>query len=220
MAALLELQHVTRLFGRRAALDDVTLTVSTGRTVCLVGDNGAGKTTLLAVAAGVLACDRGHVLIGGQRIDESDAARRPVGYMADSPLVYDALSGRENLRFFASLYAVKDARRRSDELLDQVGLTARADEPAGAYSAGLRRRLDLARALLHDPPLLLLDEPGNSLDAEGLKILASAIDARRSGQRAVLMSAHQATEAVAAADEIVFIEHGQIRAGDMRTAGG
>jgi heme ABC exporter ATP-binding subunit CcmA len=225
MAALLEMQHVTRRFGHRLALDDVTLALDAGRAVCLTGPNGAGKTTLLAVAAGVLASDAGCVLVGGRRLEDSDRLRRRIGYMADAPLVYDALSAVENLRFFADLYGLSSPARRIDQLLGLVGLTARAGEQVGAYSAGLRRRLDLARVLLHEPEILLLDEPANSLDAEGLEVLRAALQAQRTGERAVLLAARQASAAAGLADEILTIEHGRLVAGpaaspDARRASG
>jgi len=168
METVLDIRGVCRRFGDRAAVTDATLALAAGRSLCLVGRNGAGKSTLLALAAGVLTPDSGAVLVCGRPVAHDPEARRPLGYMTDTPQVYEALTGRENLTFFGRLCGASDLAARVAAMLDQVGLSARADEPAGDYSAGMRRRLDLARVCLGRPRLLLLDEPAVSLDGDGI----------------------------------------------------
>jgi ABC-2 type transport system ATP-binding protein len=210
METLLDMRGVCRRFGDRVAVTNATLTLTAGRSLCLVGRNGAGKSTLLALAAGVLAPDAGAVLVCGRPVADDPEARRPLGYMTDTPQVYEALTGRENLTFFGRLCGTPDLAARVAALLDQVGLSARADEPAGDYSAGMRRRLDLARACLGSPRLLLLDEPAISLDDDGREALARIVaDVRREGG-AVLLTAHHTDDAAGLADECLTIEAGRL----------
>jgi len=211
MTIALEMEGVTRRFGNRTALEDVTLRVPAGRSVRLTGANGAGKTTLLAVAAGVLAADSGTVSVFGRRPGNSDDTARLIGYMADAPLVYEALSARENLMFYGRLYGLHAPDGRIGELLDLVGLADRAGDPVTAYSAGMQRRLDLARAVLHEPRLLLMDEPANSLDADGIDILTGLLATYRAGDRAVLFTSHSVQAGDDWADETLVIERGRLQ---------
>jgi ABC-2 type transport system ATP-binding protein len=210
MGTMLELVGITRHFGQRAALKDVALSLAGGRAVCLVGPNGAGKSTLLAIAAGILIPDSGHVEVLGRRLDAEPQLRRHIGLMADRPLLYGALSGRENLWFYAHLYRVENADERISRLLETVQLAGRAGEPVATYSAGMWRRLDLARAVLHEPQVLLLDEPANSLDTDGQAILASIIDTSRAAGRSVLLTGHDGATAQRWADDIVRIDGGAV----------
>ena len=208
MDVLLETIGLSRRFGRRAAVRDAAIALHAGRVTCLLGGNGAGKSTLLAMAAGVLEPDAGHVLVAGQRLDADPALRRRIGYMADAPLVYEALTGRENLAFYARLYACRHDDRRTGELLDLVGLAARADDPAGTYSSGMRRRLDLARVILHEPDVLVMDEPATALDAAGLQVLRNVLSRWRTAGRAVIFSAHDAAPLAGCIDQTLSIADG------------
>jgi ABC-2 type transport system ATP-binding protein len=219
MSPLLELDRVTRRYGYRTAVAEASLLIEPGCALSVVGENGAGKSTLLALAAGVLRPDAGSVRIAGLAPEETAAARRQVGYMADAPLVYEALTARENLRFFGRLYGLRDFERGIAALLDRVGLADRSDEPTGNFSAGLRRRLDLARVLLHEPALLVLDEPSVSLDREGLALLAAIIAEWRAAGRAVLLTTHDAAAVGGLVDEVAVIERGRLRTTDIRTVG-
>jgi len=210
MTIALEMGGVTRRFGARTALDGVALRIPSGRAVCLMGPNGAGKTTLLAIAAGVLQPDSGSVTVFGQRPGPGGALARLVGYMADVPLLYGALSARENLTFYARLFGLPRPRRRIGELLDLVGLSNRADDAVADYSAGMARRLDLARAVLHEPRLLLMDEPVNSLDTEGLDLLTTVLAMYRTDDRASLFAGHTAQMAACRADQTLIIERGRV----------
>lgn len=210
-ADILVLRDVTRRFGNRLAVDRASLTLSPGESVCLVGGNGAGKSTLLALAAGILSPDEGQMLICNRNPSrERLAARRLTGYLGDHPLLYDALTGRENLQFFARLYGLSQPRQRIDQLLRQVGLNDRADDAAGALSSGMRRRLDMARALLHAPPLMLLDEPMNSLDEQGRRLIEQLAASLPQQRAALLWTAHQPPPPSMLVSRIIYIADGRL----------
>ena len=163
-------------FGRRRLFDDLTVTVEPGAPLSVVGDNGSGKSTLLGLFAGLLAPTGGAVRleVGGRTVEPRDVPRT-VGFVAPALDLYDALSARETLGFLARARALPNAGPRLDAVLDRVGLATRADDPVAAFSTGMRQRLRLATALLHDPPVLLLDEPGATLDGAGRDLVASLI---------------------------------------------
>src|SRR5688572_27901011 len=173
-AATIELTGVGRRFGERAALRDVSATVPAGATLAVLGPNGAGKSTLLRVLAGLLRAHTGRVEVRGR-----------VGLLAHEPLLYRDLTPRENLRFHARLHAVGD--ERVDEVLETVGMTDRADDVLAELSRGMVQRVAAARAVLHDPPLLLLDEPWAGLDPAAVELLAPVIG-RASGKTRVVVT--------------------------------
>jgi heme exporter protein A len=159
----IELEGLTRRYGERVALQDVSLTVPAGATLVVFGPNGAGKSTLLRVLATLLRPHAGTARVLGRTLpDEGWAVRGRVGLLGHAPLLYRDLSGRENLAFHARLHDV--ALERAWALIDQVGLTARADDKVNTYSRGMVQRLAVCRAVLHDPEVLLLDEPRANLD--------------------------------------------------------
>jgi len=184
--AVVELDGLERRYGERTALSGVTVRVDEGQTLVVLGSNGAGKTTLLRVLAGLLRPHSGEVRVLGAELP-GERWRLPgnVGYLGHEPLLYRELSGRENLRYHARLHGVDGARVA--EMLGAVGMESRADEPVRDLSRGMVQRLAVARAVLHDPPLLLLDEPRAGLDpaaAEGLEPLIG----RSSGRTRVLVT--------------------------------
>ena len=183
-----EVRGVGHAFGDRVVLRDVQLEIAPGESLALFGANGAGKSTLLRAIAGLLRPLRGEVRICGTRaVDATPALRRRIGYVGHRPLVWDGLSCSENLRLYAALYGVRDEQARA--ALDRVGLAARANDPARALSQGMRQRLALARALLHEPGLLLLDEPHAGLDEQGSALLDEAI-ANAAGGATVVLATH------------------------------
>lgn len=177
--AVLEAMAVTRRFGYRPVVRDAHLTLEPGEALLLIGANGSGKTTLLRVLAGLLKPSSGTV-----------ARRAITEFVGHEAMVYDALSARENLRFFARLRGPAD-RRRIDALLERLGLADRRDDRAGTYSRGMLQRLSLARALLPDPGLLLLDEPLTGLDVETTPILLTLLHTLREGGTAMVIVSHQ-----------------------------
>ncbi|MDX6701474.1 MAG: heme exporter protein [Baekduia sp.] len=185
-APAIELQGLTRRYGDREALADVSLTLATGATLVVFGPNGAGKTTLLRVLATLLRPHAGTARVLGHSLPaEGWAVRGRVGLLGHASLLYRDLTARENLRFHARLHGV--GPERVEALLDAVGLAARADDPVHTYSRGMVQRAAVARAVLHDPELLLLDEPTANLDPRAAELVEPLIGAS-SGRTRVLTS--------------------------------
>jgi heme exporter protein A len=195
--AAIELERLERWYGERVALGGVSVRVEEGQTLAVLGGNGAGKTTLLRLLAGLLRPNGGSARVLGASLPR-ERWKLPalVGYLGHEPLLYRELSGRENLRYHSRLHGV-DAGR-TEELLAAVGMTDRADDPVRDLSKGLVQRLAVARAVLHDPPLLLLDEPRANLDPAAAELLEPLIG-RTSGRTRVLVS-HDVEGALAEAD--------------------
>ena len=194
---MIEIDGLVRRFGERVALEGITVRVPEGATLAVLGPNGAGKTTLLRVLAGLLRPHGGRVDVAGAKLpDERWQMHGRVGYVGHDPLLYRDLSGRENLGYHARLHGVDD--KRVEELLTAVGMDRRADEPLRDLSRGMVQRLALARALLHDPPLLLLDEPRSHLDP-GVGDALEPLIGRSSGRTRVLAS-HDVEGALEEAD--------------------
>ena len=181
-----ELVGLTRRYGARAALEDVSLTLAAGRTLVVFGPNGAGKSTLLRVLATLLRPHAGTARVLGRALpDEGWAVRGRIGLLSHEPLLYRDLSPRENLRFHARLHGVGEAR--VEEVLEQVQLGLRADDPLHTFSRGMVQRTAVARAVLHDPALLLLDEPRANLDPAAAALVEPLIGAA-SGRTRIITS--------------------------------
>ncbi len=191
---------LSRRYGGRWVLRDVSLSVAPGEVMLLVGHNGAGKTTLLRVLAGLVRPTRGEVV-----------RCAPPGVVAHHSMLYDALTARENLAFFARLHGVAD-RGRVPHLLDRLGLAAVADQRIATFSRGMLQRLAIARALLDDPALLLLDEPLNGLDEAATDIVLNVLEERRVRGGAVVVASHQFAELVALATRIGYLVAGRLAA--------
>ncbi len=203
----IELRGVTRRYGERLALDDVSLTVPAGATLVVFGPNGAGKSTLLRVLATLLRPHGGETLVLGEPLPEREwAVRGKVGLLAHDALLYRDLSARENLRFHARLHRV--AETRVDELLERMRLSGRADDPVRTLSRGLLQRVAVCRAVLHDPPLLLLDEPRANLDPAAAELIEPLIG-RASGRTRVVTS-HDPAGGLAEADLALGLRDGRV----------
>jgi ABC-type multidrug transport system ATPase subunit len=202
----IELEGLTRRYGERVALRDVTLSLPTGATLVVFGPNGAGKSTLLRVLSTLLRPHAGMTRVLGRTLpDEGWAIRGRVGLLGHAPLLYSDLTGRENLAFHARLHDV--ALDRADALLEQVGLAARADDKVHTYSRGMVQRLAVCRAVLHDPELLLLDEPRANLDPAAREIVEPLIGAA-SGRTRVVTS-HDPAGGLAEADLALGLRDGR-----------
>ncbi len=217
-AAAIEVERLARRFGRREVLRSVTVTVPPGGFLLLLGANGAGKTTLLRIIATLLPYRTGSVRVGGADVrDEPRPVRRATGFMGHSPLLYGDLTARENLRFYAEMYRVGARERRIDELLELVGLSARGGDAARTLSTGMRQRLSLARALLHRPRVLLLDEPYAGLDERGAVVLDVVLDAW-AGRGTVVMVTHEPWRALDRATSVLQLKDGIAAPVDPDTA--
>jgi heme exporter protein A len=204
--AAIELDNLQRRYGERVALAGVSVRVEEGQTLAVLGGNGAGKTTLLRVLAGLLRPHGGTARVLGAALPaERWKLPAQVGYVGHEPLLYRELSGRENLRYHARLHGVGDAR--VEEMLAGVGMADRADDPVRDLSKGLVQRLAAARALLHDPALLLLDEPRANLDPAAAELLEPLIG-RGSGRTRVLVS-HDVEGALAESDVSIGLKDGR-----------
>jgi heme exporter protein A len=204
--AAIELERLERRYGERIALAGVSVRVEEGQTLAVLGGNGAGKTTLLRVLAGLLRPHGGRALVLGAELPgERWKLPAEVGYLGHEPLLYRELSGRENLRYHADLHGVPHARL--DTLLTRVGIADRADEPVRDLSRGLVQRLAVARAVLHDPPLLLLDEPRANLDPSAAELVEPLIG-RSSGRTRVLVS-HDVQGALEESDVALGLKSGR-----------
>jgi heme ABC exporter ATP-binding subunit CcmA len=179
--------------------------------MALLGANGSGKTTLLRILAALIKPDTGTVCIGGWDIErDAQQVRRLVGFVTHQPYLYDELTALENLLFFGRMYAVKRPRERAAELLQRVGLAKRAGERAGALSRGQAQRLALARALLHSPQLLLLDEPDTGLDEEGNALLETLLQEHIERGGTTLFTTHNLERALKLSDRIGMLGSGRV----------
>ena len=201
-----QVQNVSKIYGRTAALRDVSFSLTPGRFYVLRGENGAGKSTLLRIVAGLNRPTHGEVRIFGT---EPREARARLGYMAHAPLVYDELSAMENLRFFAHLYGINSDQPLA-EALTRVGLDPALTRRSGQYSQGMRQRLSLARAMFHSPSLLLLDEPFSNVDPDSAAQIARLLAGMRAAGTTVLLITHQLGLLAEIADEFLFLSAGQL----------
>ncbi len=210
------LRHPFRRAGRVEALRGVDLAIRTGEIFGLLGPNGAGKTTLLKILSCLVLPDRGRALIRGQDTIHENLVKPQIGLVnTDERSFYWRLSGRENLRFFAILYDVPRERMaaRMEELLERVGLAEAADQRFAEYSAGMKQRLSIARAMLHDPPVLLMDEPTRSLDPAASLALRGFVkdELQRRDGKTIVLATHNLAEAEAICDRVAILAKGRIR---------
>lgn len=206
-APVISTNNVVKQFGRFAALRGVTVEFVPGRMYAVLGDNGAGKTTLLRALAGLTTITRGSISILGTADLRSICGQ--VGYMAHPSLLYDEMSGMENLRYFARLYGMGDEARCA-EVIRSVRLHPDLSRPVGQYSQGMRQRMSLARALLNDPKILLLDEPFSNVDVRSAREMAGLLAQLRDKGKTILIVTHQAALLDGVADEFIFMEAGLI----------
>lgn len=201
------LDNLVKFFGRFAAIRGISATFAPGRLYVVLGDNGAGKSTLLRMIAGLMEPSQGSfTLLGTQK--HREVAHR-VGYMGHAPLLYDELSGMENLRYFAGLYGLDDDAL-CRKAMEMVGLDAELSRRVGQYSQGMRQRLSLARAVLHDPELILLDEPFSNVDLHSAREMAAVLGRVRDHGKTIFVVTHQAALMEGVADEFVHMTAGQI----------
>lgn len=201
------MRDVVRHFGRFAALRGITADFAPGQLYVLLGENGAGKSTLLRVFAGLLAPSRGSVSVLGSENIRSVATR--FGYMGHAPLLYDEMSAVENLEYFAALYDITD-RQRCEEAIRTVGLDPALERRVGQYSQGMRQRISLARAIVHGPELLFLDEPFSNVDVRSAKQMTTLLAKMRDTGTTIFVVTHQAALMEPVADECIVLDAGRL----------
>jgi len=210
MSAILA-SGLTKSFGPRTALAGVDLEIGYGESVTVVGPNGAGKTTLLRVLGTLSRPTSGTLTVAG--LDPSrhgEEIRRSLGFISHRTLLYDDLTAEQNLRFYARMYDLPRDARRVDDLLEQLGLSARRHDLVQTYSRGMKQRLSVARAVLHSPRLLLLDEPYTGLDPQAAELLSALLEELVDGGCAILLTTHRLGRAPNAGDRVVILHQGRI----------
>src|SRR5436190_4498925 len=207
----LESEDIRKTFGHFTALAGVTLSVEQGESLALFGRNGAGKTTFLKIAATLVRYTHGTLRVQGIDIsEEPEKARRHIGFLSHNTYLYRDLNPVENLRFFARLYGLKDPAQRIDSLIERVGLRRRASDAVRSFSRGLHQRLGIARVMLHDPSVILLDEPYTGLDANAVEILNQILDQAASAGKTIILTSHDLEQGLRAATRAAIIDRGKI----------
>lgn len=215
MAPVLEVRALRKVFGDLTAVDGISFTVNEGEIYGFLGPNGAGKTTSISMICGLLEPTEGEVLVQGIGIRENPReVKRRLGVVPQEVAVYEELSARQNLDFWGGIFGLRGGilRRRVAELLDQVGLEDRADEPVKNFSGGMKRRLNLAMGLVHDPQLILLDEPTVGIDPQARHKILDIVKEVVAQGRTVLYTTHYLEEAEDLCDRLAVIDHGRILA--------
>ncbi len=216
---VLRCENLTRHFGERVAVDGVTFAIARGETYGLLGPNGAGKTTTIRMVCGLLRSDAGRIVISGHTVDRHDVTMHAqIGYVPQEIALYPDLSARENLRFFGRLYHLggHELRARVDDVLALIELADRADDRVDSFSGGMRRRLNIGAALVHQPSLLVLDEPTVGVDPQSRYAILASIESFKAAGMAILYTTHYMEEADRICDRVGIIDHGQIVAQGTR----
>ncbi len=214
---MLEVKGLRKSYGTLVAVDGVSLSAGKGETIGLLGPNGAGKTTTVSIIAGLVQPDAGEVSVAGRVMrGDTDPAKRDIGLVPQDLGLYDEMSAHENLHLFGALYGLDGAKlkRAMDESLDLVGLRDRAKDKVMDFSGGMKRRLNLAAALMHDPQLLLLDEPTVGVDPQSRNAIFDNLEILKKRGKTLLYTTHYMEEAERLCDRLVIVDHGKVIADD------
>jgi len=207
----IEAKGLSKSFGGLFALKGIDLSVNEGECVALFGPNGAGKTTLIKVLTTLSRPANGKVLIAGEDIKKNAVAvRRRIGVVSHQTFLYDNLTAYENLKFYGKMYDVPDLEQRIVEVITKVGLESRLRDRVGIFSRGMQQRLSIARAILHDPPIMLLDEPETGLDEQARSTLSELLKTLVAGNRTVLLTTHNLEWGFGLADRLAILVKGKI----------
>ena len=209
---MIQIEGLTKRFNGTLAVDGLTLEVRQGKVFGFLGPNGAGKTTTVRLLTSLIAPTAGSAWVNGHQIGvEDDAVRASVGILTETPGLYPRLNAQENLRLFAKLYGVEDVHGQVKKYLTMLSLWERRDEPVGGFSKGMRQKLAIARALLHEPPVLFLDEPTSALDPEAARVVRDFIEELSGQGRTIFICTHNLDEADRLCDRIGVIKQQLIR---------
>ena len=212
---MIDVKNLKKSFGNFKAVDDVTFEVKAGEIFGLLGPNGAGKTTTLRMLSTILKPDSGQIRVNGFEVSqEPDKVRTQLGVVADSNALYDRLSATENVRYFARLYDMTEdkIKRRMDELFPKLGIDEFANKRAGQFSRGMKQKVSIASALMHDPPILIFDEPTNGLDVMAARQVRQFIKECRRPDKCIIFSTHIMREVEELCDRIAIIDKGKVTA--------
>ena len=209
---MIKIDSLTKSFGRIKALNDLNLEIGRGELLGIIGSNGAGKTTTIRIICCILKPDSGDVLVDGHSIQTDPIKiKSMIGYLPEEPNLYERFKARELLRYFAELYGVPkgEIESRIDELLELVGMSDRADDKINTFSKGLRQRVGIARALIHDPPIIIFDEPTMGLDPATANTIRGFIR-KLKGKKTIILCTHYMDEAESLCDRVAIVNKGQI----------
>jgi len=210
-ACSIETVGLSKSFGAIQAVDRLSFQVKEGESVALFGSNGAGKTTLIRMLTLSLRPTSGTLRIAGLDPRKDDLGiRQRIGVISHQSYLYDDLTARQNLEFYARIFGAPRPRERAEELLETVGLAARADDPVGTFSRGMQQRASLARALVHEPRVVFLDEPFTGLDPHGARTLRGTLERLREERRTVFMVTHNLTQGLELSDRWIILARGRI----------
>ncbi|MBC3874410.1 ABC transporter ATP-binding protein [Undibacterium flavidum] len=214
---LLEVRGVSKKFGQATVVDNISFSAQSGQTIGLLGPNGAGKSTTVNMICGLLQADSGQILISGQLMAAGQhQVKKQLGLVPQDLALFDDLSARENLKLFGALYGLSGLhlQQRCDAVLELVSLQDRAKDKPSSFSGGMKRRLNIAAALLHDPQLLILDEPTVGIDPQSRNAIFDALEVLKAQGRTLIYTSHYMEEVERLADHIVIIDHGKIIANE------
>jgi len=206
----LELRGLVKRYHFRPVLDGLSLSLVDGDFCVLVGANGAGKTTLLRILASLTRPNQGEVLVDGSPLNTHPKTRQSIGYIGHHPMFYEDLTAQENLRHYARLYGLNQAEKRIADGIQASGLEAYQDRPVRTFSRGMQQRLSIERALLHDPKILLFDEPYTGLDQEAAQLLDRRLQSLHTPGRVILVAAHRPQRLIPLASHIAWLQNGVI----------
>ncbi|MEA3281084.1 MAG: ABC transporter ATP-binding protein [Euryarchaeota archaeon] len=209
---MIHVHDITKNFGSRTVLDNVDFSVGHGAFLTIVGPNGAGKTTLIKIMATLVNATGGTVEIGGFNVKKSpEKVRGIIGVISHNTYLYNELTAGENLKFFGKMYAIPEIDRRVDEVLGETGLAGRKHDRVGTFSRGMKQRLSIARAILHNPPVLLLDEPYTGLDQQASVSLESVLNSLTGSGITTIMISHDLKRSLALSDQVMILASGKVR---------
>jgi ABC-2 type transport system ATP-binding protein len=218
---LLEVKNISKSYGERRAVDDVSFRVLPGQTIGLLGPNGAGKSTTVGMICGLIRPDGGEILLSGEPVSQGNsAAKRKIGLVPQEIALYEDLAAVENLKVFGALYGLSGTalKARCEEALALVNLSDRAKDKPSTFSGGMKRRLNIAAALLHDPALLILDEPTVGVDPQSRNAIFDSLEVLQRQGRSLIYTSHYMEEVERLADHIVIVDHGKVIADESPTA--
>jgi len=217
----IEVRGVTKSYGRVRVLDGLDLTLQWGQVLSVLGPNGSGKTTLLKILATLTRPDAGSVRVAGMDADRAAGhVRRATGVVMHDPMLYADLTGRENLRFFCRMFGLDQPEERIAESVRRVGMTSRLDQRVGTLSHGMQKRISIARALLHRPRVLLMDEPESGLDQGAIELMREVVTATKAGGGAVLLVTHNFDQALGLGDRLAILGRGKVAHEESLTGAG